>query len=74
MAFAGVDEEGNLLPEDEGAGLAMYTPARSILGDLLRVLKDYKGHAFLDCWETKDTGEVGPLLQPEETVRLWRAV
>ena len=35
-------------------------------------VKDYKWYAFLNSWETKDTGEVGPLLQLDETIRLWQ--
>lgn len=80
--FAGVDEEDNLLPEDEGAArlrMARTMDERCILlrdrfqATFYEHLRDYKGYAFLNCWETKETGEVGPLLQPEETVRLWRA-
>lgn len=33
----------------------------------------YRGHAFLQCWETKEHGEVGPLLQPKETREMWAA-
>lgn len=78
--FAGVDEEENLLPEHEGA--ARLRMARTmdercvILRDRFKAtfygyVKDYKGHAFLNSWETKETGETGSLLQPEETLDLW---
>jgi len=78
--FAGVDEEDNLLPDDEGAGrlwMARTMDERcAILRDRFKAtfhkdMKDYKGYAFLNSWETKEVGEVGPLLQPEETIRLW---
>lgn len=78
--FAGVDEEDNLLPEHEG--VARLRMARTmderclILRDrfkatFYRYVKDYKGHAFLNSWETKETGETGPLLRPDETLDLW---
>ena len=79
--FGGVDEEDNLLPYDEGAGrlqMARTMDERcAILRDRFKAtffeyVKDYKGYAFLNSWETKDTGEVGPLLQPDETIRLWQ--
>lgn len=78
--FVGMDEEDNLLPEPEGAArLRMArTMDRScvILRDRFKAtfyesVKDYKGHAFLNSWETKETGETGPLLQPDETLYLW---
>jgi hypothetical protein len=81
--FAGVDEEDNLLPDDLGAArlqMARTMDERcTILRDRFKAtfyehLKDYKGLAFLNSWETKETGEVGPLLQPDETIRLWREV
>jgi hypothetical protein len=78
--FAGVDEEDNLLPDDVGA--AQLRMARTmdercaILRDRFKATfyehpRDYKGYAFLNSWETKEAGEVGPLLQPDETARLW---
>lgn len=78
--FAGVDEEDNLLPENEGA--ARLRMARTmdercvILRDRFKAtfyedVKDYKGYAFLNSWDMKETGEVGPLLQPDETMDLW---
>jgi len=79
--FASVDEEDNLLPHDEGAGrlrMARTMDERcAILRDRFKAIfyeyvKDYKGYAFLNSWETRDTGEVGPLLQPGETIRLWQ--
>lgn len=79
--FAGVDEEDNLLPDDEGA--ARLRMARTmderckILRERFRAkfypsLKFYDGHTFLNSWDTKETGEVGPLLHPEETARRWK--
>jgi hypothetical protein len=79
--FAGVDEEDNLLPYDEGAArlrMARTMDERcAILRDRFKArfyenVKHYKGYAYLNSWETKEIGEVGPLLQPEETIRLWR--
>jgi hypothetical protein len=79
--FAGVDEEDNLLPYDQGAArlrMAQTMDERcTILRDRFKArfyenVKDYKGYAFLNSWEMKEIGEVGPLLQPEETIRLWR--
>lgn len=31
----------------------------------------YRGHTFLQCWKTKEHGEVDPLLQPKETREKW---
>lgn len=33
---------------------------------------DYEGDAFLRAWEWKETGEVGDLLTPSQTVQEWR--
>lgn len=77
--FAGVDEEDNLLPEAP----SRFQMARTMdeRCDMLRdhfnacfyrTLEDYKGYAFLKSWEDKENGEVGPLLQPGETVLLWK--
>lgn len=79
-SFASVDEEDNPLPEHEGA--ARLRMARTmdercvILRDRFKAtfyefVKDYKGHAFLNSWETKEIGETGPLLQPDETLDIW---
>jgi hypothetical protein len=71
--FAGVDEQDNLLPDDEGAArlrMAWTVDERcAILQERFKAtfyefLKDYNGYAFLNSWQTKETGEVGPLLQP----------
>jgi len=35
-------------------------------------LDSYEGYAFLKSWATKNTGEIGPLLQADETARIWR--
>lgn len=80
--FAGVNEEDNLLPDDEGAArlrMARTMDERCLIlqarfqATFYEDVKDYKGYTFLNCWETKDTGEAGQLLQPDETVCLWRA-
>ena len=79
--FGGVDEEDNLLPYDEGARRLQMAGTMdewcAILRDRCKAtfyeyMKDYKGYTFLNSWETKDTGEVGPLLQLDETIRLWQ--
>lgn len=78
--FANVEEEDNLLLEHEG--VARLRMARTmderclILRDWFKAtfyeyVKDYKGDAFLNSWETKETGETGPLQQPDETLDLW---
>lgn len=78
--FAGVDEEGNLLPEDEGAArlrMAWTMDERCVIlrdrfkATFYEYLKDYKGYAFLNSWDMKETGEVGPLLQSDETMNIW---
>ncbi|KAE9370153.1 hypothetical protein N431DRAFT_378279 [Stipitochalara longipes BDJ] len=77
--FAGVDEEDNLLPEAPSRLQMARTMDERC--DMLRdhfeatfykTLEDYKGYAFLKCWEEKASGEVGPLLKPDETVALWK--
>lgn len=79
--WADVDEEDNLVPEDEKIGrlrMARTMDERcAILRDrfqatFYRDLKDYKGYGFFNSWESKETGEVGPLLQPNETIAIWR--
>lgn len=78
--WAAVDEEDNLVPEMEDLG--RLTMARTmderceLLRDRLRAsfyedLKEYEGYGFLNAWEWKEHGEVGPLLQPAETVKAW---
>lgn len=73
-------EEDKMLPEHEGAGrlrMARTMDERCIIlrdrfkATFYEYVKDYKGHAFLNSWETKETGETGPLLQPDETLDLW---
>ncbi|KAI4214678.1 MAG: hypothetical protein LQ351_002751 [Letrouitia transgressa] len=79
-AWAGVDEEDNLVPEMEDLG--RLTMARTmderceLLRDRLRArfyedLRQYEGYGFFNAWEWKVDGEVGPLLQPAETVKAW---
>ena len=79
--FAGVDEEDNLLPEAPSRLLMARTMDERV--DVLRkyfeatfyeTVEDYRGYAFLKAWEEKDggEGEVGPRLQPDETVALWK--
>lgn len=77
--FAGVDEENNILPEAPSRLLMART-----MDERSQTLRDhfeatfyksvdgYTGHAFLKSWEEKNTGEAGPLLQPNETVALWK--
>ncbi|KAL9611327.1 MAG: hypothetical protein Q9167_004010 [Letrouitia subvulpina] len=78
--WAVVDEEDNLVPEWEDLG--RLTMARTmderckLLRDRLRArfygdLRDYEGYGFFNAWEWKEDGEVGPLLQPAETVEAW---
>jgi hypothetical protein len=77
--FAGVDEEDNLLPEAPSRLQMARTMDERC--DILRgpfeatfyeTLEYYSGHAFLKAWDNKESGEVGPLLQPDETVVLWK--
>lgn len=77
--WAGVDEEDNLVPGDAGRmRMARTMDERcSILRDhfsstFYSDLEHYNGHAFLNSWQTKETGEVGALLQVDETFELWR--
>jgi hypothetical protein len=80
--WVSVDEEDNLYFGDEGPALLRMARTMDERCTLMKdrfqpkfyeYLNDYKGYTFLNSWETKDTGEVGPLLHPEETVRLWTA-
>jgi len=77
--FAGVDEEDNLLPEAPSRLQMARTMDERC--DILRgnfeatfyeTIEDYKGYAFLKSWTEKEEGEVGPLLQPDQTVELWK--
>lgn len=36
-----------------------------------RDLKSYEGYGFFNSWESKETEETGPLLQPDETHDMW---
>lgn len=78
--WAGVDEEDSLLPDDEEIGrlkMARTMDERcGLLKDRFRAtfygdLKDYKGYGFFNSWDSKVSGEVGTLLQPDETLDLW---
>lgn len=89
--YAGVDQEDNLLPYDEGAARVRMARTMDERCTILRnrfqatfysSLAKYEGYAFLKSWDEKVAkkeegggqidGEVGPLLQPEETVSLWK--
>ena len=35
-------------------------------------VRQYEGQAFVNAWDWKITGEVGPLLSPEETFQHWK--
>lgn len=79
--WAGVDEEDNLVPEGEELGqlrMARTMDERcAILRDRFKAifhrdLKSYNGYRFLNSWESKVTGEIGPLLRPNETIEIWR--
>ncbi|MCJ1258679.1 hypothetical protein MMC24_006512 [Lignoscripta atroalba] len=78
--WAGVDEEDNLVPSDEE--IVLLRMARTMdercamLRDRFKAtfyqdLNSYEGYGFFNSWELKETGEVGPLLQPCETRELW---
>lgn len=79
-AFAGVDEQDNLLPDEGAARLRMARTMDercAILQERFKAtfyefLKGYNGCAFLNSWQTKATREVGRLLQPDQTIRLWK--
>lgn len=79
MVFAGVDEEDNV--DREAASRLLMARTMDERCQLLRdhfearfhkKLDDYEGYAFLKSWEGKNWGEVGPLLQPHETIALWK--
>ena len=66
----GIMEDDNLLPFDSARlKLARTMDERcELLRDCFRAtfyndVRDYKGYAFLNSWEGKETGEVGPLQQ-----------
>lgn len=75
----GLDEEDHLLPADAEVGelkMARTMDERIVLlrdrfnarhyGDI----REFKGYGFFNCWETKEEGEVGPLLSPHATFEL----
>lgn len=75
-----MDEKDNISPDDDSAARLQMARAIdercAILRDRFKAIflkdsKDYEGYAFLNSWKKKDTGEVGPLLQPAESIRLW---
>lgn len=79
--WAGVDEEGRLLPDRAEIGLlkmARTMDERSrILRDrfnatFYRDVNEFEGYGFFNCWATKDDGEAGPLLLPSQTYELWK--
>ena len=78
--WAGVDEETNLLPVDEELGRLRMTRTMDercvMLRDRFRGrfyadLREYEGYGFFNSWTERRTGEVGPLLKPEETREMW---
>jgi hypothetical protein len=79
--WAGVDDPENLLPYDAETGqlkMARTMDERAILlrdrfnGRHYKDIEEFDGYGFFNCWETKDQGEVGPLLLPHETYELWK--
>ena len=50
----------------------MCSAAKSIKATYYRDLKDYQGYGVFNSWDSKVSGEVGPLLQPDKVVDLWR--
>ena len=80
--WAGIDdEEEHLLPPDD-VSLGKLRMARTmdercmLLRDRFQAafysnVEDYQGYAFLNSWAAKTTGEVGALLQPQETATLY---
>ena len=77
--FAGVHEEDNEIPEAPSRfQMARTMDERCTLlrdrfeATFYKTLEDYEGYAFLKSWGNKETGEVGPLLQPNETFELWK--
>ena len=43
----------------------------SLQGEVLRRFEGVKGYGFFNSWTERRTGEVGPLLKPEETREMW---
>ena len=78
--WAGVDEKTNLAPEDEELGrlkMKGTMDERSVMlrdrlrGRVYADLRNYEGYGSFNRWTEKRTGEVGPLLKPEETREMW---
>ena len=73
----GVEDEDDLVPEDVvRLKLARTMDERCYIlrthfnATFYADVTDYKGSAFLNSWEEGHSGEVGPLLRPEETESL----
>ncbi|KAF2417241.1 hypothetical protein EJ08DRAFT_643613 [Tothia fuscella] len=78
-SWATIDEMDNLAPEDVARlRLAQTMDERACIlqnhfqAKFYKDVVDYQGFGFLNNWSTKHVGEVGALLQPEETAQLWR--
>jgi len=78
-ALTSVDEEDNELTQATSwLQMARTMDERCALlrdqfeATFYKTLDDYEGYAFLKSWGDKETGEVGPLLQPNETFELWK--
>ena len=78
--WGGVDEEDNLVPYDEEIARLKMARTMDERCDMLRDrfkatfyrdLKDYKGYGYFNDWDSREIGEVGPLLQPVETREIW---
>lgn len=78
--WAGVDEEDRLLPDDADMGrlkMARTMDERSVLlrdrfkATFYADVGTFEGYVSFDCWDSKNGGEVGPLLLPFETRELW---
>ena len=84
--WAGVDEEDDLLPYDEDVGRVRMCRTMEERGSILKtrfkakfytyeeLREEYKGYGFFNVWEERERtgeGEVGKLLTPEETRRVW---
>lgn len=79
--WAGVDEEDHLLPDDADVGRLKMARTMDERAALLRDrfnarhygnIGEFEGYGFFNCCETKEEGEVGPLLLPHETRELWK--
>lgn len=74
--WTGVDEEDKLVSYDEDLGRLRMTRTMNERCNMLRDrfeatfysdLKNYEGYGFFNNWESRQTGEVGPLLQLDKT-------